>query len=116
MKLGNLYSIRGWVLAGTFSALCVGASAATATDDEGDWFLMSGQGCLEIAPLMQRMPGMTAVTGPQSYIENMQAKGYTVESGYVEGSDGLVFEVKVPASRLTLTFSKRAGCTNFVSQ
>jgi len=115
--LGNLCSIRGWVLAGAFSALSIGSSVAIATDSEDDWFLMSSQGgCMEIAPLMQRMSGLTTVTGPHSYIKSMQAKGYTIESGYVEGSDGLIFEAKVPDSRLTLTFAKRAGCKNFVSQ
>jgi len=117
MNLGDLCSIRGWVLAGTFSALTIGSGAAIATDSEDDWFLMSSQGaCMEIAPLMQRMSGMTTVTGPHSYIESMQAKGYTVESGYVEDSKGLVFEAKVPDSRLTLTFAKRAGCKSFASQ
>lgn len=112
-----LCSIRRWVAAAIFSALSVASSVAIASDTEEDWFLMSGQGrCMEIAPLMQRMSGLTTVTGPHSYIENMQAKGHTVESGYIDGGDGLIFEVKVPDSRLTLTFAKRAGCKSFASQ
>lgn len=117
MKLGKLCSIRGWMLAGAFSALSVAGSAAIAADAEDDWFLMSSQGaCMEIAPLMQRMSGMTTVTGPHSYIESMTAKGYTLESGYIEGSGGLTFEVKVPSIRLTLTFAKGVGCKSFASQ
>ncbi len=67
---------------------------------------------MEIAAIERKVPDLTGIKNPYSFIKFMRQKGHTVTSSEVTEVKGKAVEVKVPEKDLFLIFVTTELCKN----
>ena len=94
-------------------------SSASANNSE-KWFLMSRHGeCAEIITLQRKIPDLSNITDPQTFIAFMEEKGHNVivkdwHSNERKEIQGMVFDVRIPSEGLSLLFVRGIICKEFI--
>ena len=94
-------------------------SSASANNSE-KWFLMSRHGeCAEITTLQRKIPDLSNITDPQTFIAFMEKKGHNVivkdlYSNERKEIQGMFFDVRIPSEGLSLLFVKGIICKEFI--
>ena len=88
---------------------CNGPAAVS----EPQWFLMARHGeCMEVEGLKRKVPDLSDIKDPYSFMKFMRQKGHTVTAGEMTAVQGRAVEVKVPEKNLFLIFVTTELCQN----
>jgi len=75
--------------------------------------------CAEITTLQRKIPDLSNITDPQTFIAFMEKKGHNVivkdlYSNERKEIQGMVFDVRIPSEGLSLLFVKGIICKEFI--
>ena len=75
--------------------------------------------CAEITTLQRKIPDLSNITDPQTFIAFMEKKGHNVivkdlYSNERKEIQGMAFDVKIPSEGLSLLFVKGIICKEFI--
>jgi hypothetical protein len=90
---------------------------ATASAESAEWFLVSRHGqCAEIKVLERKIPDLSGVHSPATFIKLMHDRGYEVKVNEIPKLSGNAVQVDVPEKGLALMFVKKIICKEFIQK
>jgi hypothetical protein len=91
--------------------------SATAPAESSEWFLVSRHGeCAEIKVLEKKIPDLSGVDSPATFIKVVQERGYEVAVKEIRELNGNAVQVDVPAKGLAVMFVKKELRKEFIQK
>lgn len=91
--------------------------SATPPAESSEWFLVSRHGeCAEIKVLEKKIPDLSGVDSPATFIKVVQDRGYEVKMNEIRELNGNAVQVDVPAKGLSVMFVRKIMCKEFIQK